>query len=238
MKRKVLVLGACGMVAPNLVPGLRDYYDLKLTDFAPDLDSELIIECEIRSFQEVCEAAEGMDAILNFTVVRDHSEESFHVNTRGALNVMKAAVEHGIKKVIHSGPQYVRSTYDHDFDITDVPPVLGTAYYCLPKGLASEVCRSYARAHQIQTISFVFNGLGPSPSEDGAGQDFPPFTVVWEDLQLACRLALDIEAVPDDFQEFNLLSWEGHGKYNVDKARRILGFAPTEKWERYFERRL
>ena len=69
-----------------------------------------------------------------------------------------------------------------------------------------------------------------------ADADFPPFTVVWEDLQSACRLALEIEEVPDGFQEFNMLSWEGHGKYNVDKARRLLGFEPTENWGRYFAR--
>ena len=74
---------------------------------------------------------------MNFTVVRDHPEQSFHVNTRGALNTMQAAAEHGIKKVIHTGPQFVRRTYDHDFDIADVPPVLTTGYYCLTKGLAS-----------------------------------------------------------------------------------------------------
>ncbi|MCY4603765.1 MAG: hypothetical protein OXE49_05980, partial [Gemmatimonadetes bacterium] len=101
-------------------------------------------------------------------------------------------------------------------------------------GLASEICRTFARAHGIQTISFVFNGLGPRPTQSAGG--FPPFTVVWEDLQQACRLALEIPEVPDCFQEFNLLSWEGHGKYNVDKARRILGFEPTERWERYFAR--
>ena len=65
---------------------------------------------------------------------------------------------------------------------------------------------------------------------------FPPFTIVWEDLQLACRLALDIESVPDNFQDFNMLSYEGHGKYSVEKARQILGFEPTEKWESYFKR--
>ena len=88
MKRKVLILGACGMVAPNLLPGLRDYYDLKLTDFAPDLDSELIIECDIRSFQEVCEAAEGMDAILNFTVVPSPSPNNILSHLRGFMDVI------------------------------------------------------------------------------------------------------------------------------------------------------
>ena len=234
MKKKVLLLGASGMIAPDLLPGLEDTYDVTLADVAPHPDGEPIVHCDVSSREQVRDAAAGMDAIMNFTVVRDHPEQSFHVNMRGALNVMQAAVEHGIKKVIHTGPQFVRSTYDHDFDIADVPPVLTTGYYCLTKGLASEICRTYARAHDIQTISFLFNGLGPRPTQSTG--DFPPFTVVWEDLQQACRLALEIPSVPDCFQEFNLLSWEGHGKYNVDKARRILGFEPTERWERYFVR--
>ena len=33
-----------------------------------------------------------------------------------------------------------------------------------------------------------------------------------------------------------MLSYEGHGKYSVEKARQILGFEPTEKWENYFKR--
>lgn len=235
MKKKVLLLGASGMIAPNLLPGLDDSYNMTLADIAPHPDGKPIVHCDVSAREQVRAVAAGMDAIVNCTVVRDHPEQSFHVNTRGALNVMQAAAEHGVLKVIHTGPQFVRRAYDHDFDVAEVPPVLGTGYYCLTKGLASEICRTYARAYRIQTISFLFNGLGPRPTP-GAG-DFPPFTVVWEDLQHACRLALEIPQVPDCFQEFNLLSYEGHGKYNVDKARRILGFEPTECWERYFARR-
>ena len=55
-------------------------------------------------------------------------------------------------------------------------------------------------------------------------RDFPAFYIVWEDLQQACRLALEIESIPDYFQEFNMLSYFGQGKYNADKAKRILGF--------------
>ena len=65
----------------------------------------------------------------------------------------------------------------------------------------------------------------------------PVATIVWEDLQLACRLALEIESIPDCYQEFNMLSYEGHEKYSMDKARRILGFEATEDWSGYFARR-
>ena len=188
------------------------------------------------AYDQVLAAARGMDAMMNFTVVRSDPEQSFHVNVQGALNVMKAAVELGIKRVIHTGPQMLRSAYDHEFDLADVPRAPGTWLYGLTKMLSYDICRIYARAYDIQTICFAFNGLGPNPTERNYGKDFPPFTVVWEDLQHACRLALEIDLVPDTYQEFNLLSFEGHGKYNVDKARRILGFEPTQRWEDYFKR--
>ncbi len=183
MKKKVLLLGASGLIAPNLLEGLQPYYDLHLADVKAHPDGREIDQCDVSDYGQVLAAAEGMHAIMNFTVIRDDAERCFHVNTRGALNVMKAAVAHGIKKVIHSGPQFVRRTYDHDFDVADVPPVLGTGYYCLTKGLASEICRAYARAYDMQIISFVFNGLGPRPEAQVADADFPPFTVV-------CRLPL------------------------------------------------
>ena len=68
------------------------------------------------------------------------------------------------------------------------------------------------------------------------GQDFHRFHLIYEDLQQACRLALELDPVPDGYQELNLLSLEGHGKYRATKARRVLGWEPAERWEDYWRR--
>ena len=236
MKKKVLLLGASGQIAPHIVPGLESDYDLHLADVKPYPDGRPILTVDMTDYHQVLNAARGMDAIVNFTVIRRDPVQSFHVNTRGAWHVMVAAAELGIRKVVHTGPQLVRPSYDLDFDVVDVPRAPGAYYYGITKYLAMEICRIYARAYGIQTVCFVFNGLGPEPTEPVRGQDFPPFRILWTDLQHACRLALEIESVPDNFQDFNMLSYEGHGKYSVDKARRILGFEPQERWEDYFKR--
>ena len=235
--KKVLLLGASGLIAPNITAGLEPYYDLRLADIKPHPDNKPITEVDVRNYDQVLEAARGMDAIMNFTVVRPHDPVlSFHVNTLGALHVMKAAEALGIKKVVHTGPQLIRGHYDLNFDVADVPRAPGVSYYGMTKILSYEICRIYARTCGIQTICFVFNGLGANPSVQDYGKDFPPFLIIWEDLQQACRLALDIEKVPDDYQDFNMTSFEGHGKYNADKARRMLGFEPSRRWEDYFKR--
>lgn len=234
--KKVLVLGASGNIAPYITPGLAKNYDLYLTDIVPHPSGTPTATVDVTCYDQVLEASRGMDAIMNFTVIRDDATVSFDVNVKGALHVMKAAVAHNIKKVIHTGPQLVRSGYDHEFDVDDVPRIPGTNYYGITKFLSMEICKIYSRTYDIQTVCFVFNGLGPKPTSSVTKQDFPPFTVVWEDLEHACRLALEIESVPDNFQDFNLLSYLAHGKYQVEKAKRILGFEPLERVEDYFKR--
>lgn len=234
--RKVLLLGASGQIAPHLMDGLEPHYDFTLADVKPHPEGKPIVDVDVTVYDQVLEASRGMDAVMNFTVVRPHPVLSFQVNALGALHVMKAAAELRIKKVVHTGPQLTRSFYDQDFNITEVPRTSGVGYYGITKMLSYEICRTYARTYGIQTVCFVFNGLGPEPTEPLREQDFPPFRIFWKDLQHACRLALDIESVPDDYQDFNMLSMEGHGKYNVDKARRILGFEPLERWEDYYKR--
>ena len=121
-KKKVLFLGASGLIGPHLTPGLADDYDLTLADVKPHPDGVDVNHVDITDYAQVRAAAEGMDAIMNFTVVRGDPDLSFHVSTRGAWHVMKAAAELSIGKIVHSGPESVRIHYDHDFDIGDPPP--------------------------------------------------------------------------------------------------------------------
>ena len=55
---------------------------------------------------QVVSAAKGMDAIINLSVLRPDRKLAFDVNARGCYNTMAAAVEHGIGRIINSGPFY------------------------------------------------------------------------------------------------------------------------------------
>jgi nucleoside-diphosphate-sugar epimerase len=235
--KNVLLLGASGMIAPNIIPGLETHYNLRLADIKPHPDGKPSLPVDVTVYEQVRDAARGMDAIMNFTVIRPDPVLSFEVNTKGAFHVMRAAAELGIKKVLHTGPELVIPHYHHEFDIGDVPQAPSTGYYFITKHLAMEICRTYARAHGIQTICYQFNTLGPTPTEPVSGRDFPPFRIVWDDLVQACRLALEIESVPDNFQSFNLHSFMGQGKYSIDKARRMLGYEPRARVEEFYRRR-
>lgn len=235
VKKRVLFLGASGKIGPHLTPGLDAHYDLHLTDVQPHPDGLDILHVDVTDYGQVLEAARGAQAIMNFTVVRGDPVQSYRVNVLGAWNVMRAADELGIGKVIHSGPEAVMGTYDDDFAVDDPPAAPGSGYYGLTKHLSRTICRQWAQERRIPTVCLLFCFLGPRP-EPTVGQDFHRFGVVYEDLWDACRRALELEPVPDWYQEINLLSYEGHGKYSATKARRLLGWQPSEAWEKYFSR--
>jgi nucleoside-diphosphate-sugar epimerase len=234
--KHVLLLGACGMVGANTAPGLEPHYHLHQADVKPHPDGKPVAHVDITDYGQVLDACRGMDAVIDFAAYKNHPVFDFAVSTRGAFHIMRAAVETGVRKVIIGGPQLGRGWYDFDFDVDDVPPAASTGYNVLSKYLSIELCKTYARTHGIQVIFFLFNGLGPAPKAPVTGQDFPPMVISWEDLHHACRLAIEIESVPESCQVFHMHSHTGHGKYLLDKPRRMLGYVPQKRLEDYYRR--
>ncbi len=235
--KNVLLLGASGLIAPHIIPGLETEYNLKLADIKPHPDGVPVDMVDVREYDQVLEAMQGMDAVMNFTVLRHDDTLSFQVNTWGAYNVMKAVAETGIKKVIHSGPAQTLDWYTHDMEIpVDAPHAPTTDYYFITKHLSNEIVKSFARVHQIHTVCYLFQGLTARPTEPVTKRSVRDFLIIYDDLVHACKQGLELESVPDYYQEFNLHSHYGPNKYSLEKAERMLGYRPQEKWWDYQKR--
>ena len=143
-----------------------------------------------------CSLAEGMDAIVNLSVIRPDPVLSFRVNMMGAYHVMQAAVQHGIKRVVHTGPEVIIGHYWHDFDITvEAPPRPGTGYYLLTKYLGQEVVRSFSETHDLETIALYFHVFQPADAPEPM-RSASPFLVSWEDTGRAFRCAVEAPHAP------------------------------------------
>ena len=102
----VLMLGANGMMGPHVVKALEGEHTLRVTDINDLEDTpHEYFKLDISSLDKVVAAAEGMDAIINLAVLRPDRQLAFDVNARGCYNVMVAALQHGIRRVINTGPE-------------------------------------------------------------------------------------------------------------------------------------
>ena len=131
------------------------------------------------------EAADGMDAIVNLSVLRPDRKIAFDVNARGTYNACAAAVHHGIRRVINTGPHFTITgpTYENSDHLIgpDVPSQSGTLLYAITKSLGQEICRVFTENHDLYVLTLLFYNFHYGNEVEGYGKDFTPFNVTWKD---------------------------------------------------------
>lgn len=229
----VLVLGGAGMLGPYVVPVLAPQYDLLVTDIKPP-EFEFrgaFRPVDVAALDQVMEAATGMDAIVNLAVLRQDRQLAFDVSTLGCYTMMRAAVAHGIRRVINTGPHFAVAgpSYEvFDFDLSpDMPPQPGVNLYALTKALGQEICRVFAANHDLYVQTYLFYNFR-DPDNLTPGTDATPFSVSWKNAAQVFRLGLEIplEKLPSRCEVFNIFTEMPHHKFSNEKAKRVLGFEP------------
>ena len=254
---KVLIVGGNGSMGPRVLAALRGRHELRVTDVnepPPDFAHEYL-RLDAGDHDGVIAAAEGMDAIINLSVSRWERRGAWDVNVRGNYNVASAAVRHGIRTIVNTGPYYqvAGPSYDEfDFGLhPDMPPQPGTLLYALTKALGHEVLRVFSEQHDlyVQTLLFYLMRHPTAPGrldmheQGGVGRDMiPPYIVAWPDTGLAVRAALEVDhaRLPSRCETYFVFPTIPHGKYRNDKLARVLGWEPPHRlehlWMRHMDR--
>jgi hypothetical protein len=237
---KVLVIGANGYLGPHVVKALAPIHDLRITDIKPAPDDvrkkysgHEFRDLDITSADQVLRAAEGMDAIINLAVVRQRPKIAFAVNHLGCYNVMRAAVRHGVRRIINTGPHFTITgpsyeNFDHGL-VPEVPPHSGINLYALTKSLGQEVCRVFSETNDVYVQDYLFyNFRDFDKIERGAGG--VPYIISWADAGRVFELGLEVDLakLPSRCEIFFILGDHPQGTFLNDKAKRILGFHPKD----------
>jgi nucleoside-diphosphate-sugar epimerase len=261
--RRVVIFGAGGPLAAISAGALARDHVLRLCDKRPL--SEIVADAkpqsrgapvpqllgppheisqvDVTDYSAVLQATRGMDAVINMTVIRPDPVEAFRVNTLGAYNVIRAAVECGIRRVVHTGPQQVTNRmqggYWADADLSsDVPQRPGVALYFISKFLGQEIVRVFALEHDLEVPTLVF---GPFTNPDDCDPDEYggyPFLVSWVDAAEAVRGALRAPSFPKPFEIFHIVADLPHGKYRNERAKQLLHWQPRDTLDIHWRRQV
>jgi UDP-glucose 4-epimerase len=174
-----LVTGGGGFIGSNLVRALLARGDevRVLDNFATgnrnnlvDLDIE-VVEGELRSYERVHRAVRGVDLVFHLgalgSVPRSVQDPltSNAVNVDGTLNVLLAARDEGVRRVIFSSSSSVYGTR-RDLPVTEETPPDPLSPYGVAKLAAERYCVSFARVYEsFETVVLrYFNVFGPRQS--------------------------------------------------------------------------
>jgi nucleoside-diphosphate-sugar epimerase len=192
---------------------------------------------DVRDPDAVLAACQGMDAIVNCTVVRHDPVDAWRVNLLGAYNILRAAVARGIRRVVQTGPCLVSQpgaagyTWD-DLVGDDAPPRPGHDRYLHTKYLAQELCRAFAEYHGLEVPVLLFGGLASSTVVPRG--PVSPFFVSWTDAGRAIRHALEVPSLPTPCEVMHITGDLPHGVFPNRKAKYLLGWQPRDTLERWY----
>ena len=183
--KKVLVTGADGFIGSHLTEALvREGYDTKafvyynsfnswgwLDHCGPDvIDQFEVFTGDIRDPHGVRKAMEGCEAVLHLAALiaipySYHSPDSYvDTNIKGTLNVVQAARDLEITKVIHTSTSEVYGTAKF-VPITEDHPLQGQSPYSASKIGADQIAMSFYNSFGTPvSILRPFNTYGPRQS--------------------------------------------------------------------------
>ena len=182
---RILVTGADGFIGSHLVEQLvREGYDVKafvlynsfnswgwLDDSPIEIKQELeVFAGDIRDAHGVKTAMEGCDVVLNLAALiaipySYHSPDTYvDTNVKGALNIVQAARELGIEKVVQTSTSEVYGTAQF-VPITEEHPLQGQSPYSASKIGADQIAMSFYRSFGTPVALIrPFNTYGPRQS--------------------------------------------------------------------------
>ena len=178
MSRVSLVTGGAGFIGSNLVRALLERGDnvRVLDNFSTGNRRNLeglevdVIEGELRSYERVHNAVRGADVVYHLgalgSVPRSVQDPltSSAVNVEGTLNVLLAARDEGVRRVVYSSSSSVYGTR-RDLPVTEQTPPDPISPYGVAKLAAERFCVSFSRVYTLETVVLrFFNVFGPRQS--------------------------------------------------------------------------
>ena len=176
---KALVTGGGGFIGSNLVRALLERGDdvRVLDNFSTGnranlegLDVE-VVEGELRSYERVHNAVRDREVVFHLgalgSVPRSVQDPltSSAVNVEGTLNVLLAARDEGVRRVVYSSSSSVYGTR-RDLPVTEDQAPDPLSPYGVAKLAAERYCVSFARVYEsVETVVVrYFNVFGPRQS--------------------------------------------------------------------------
>jgi NAD dependent epimerase/dehydratase len=183
--KRVLVTGAGGFIGSHLTEHLvnlaanvkafvryNSRNDWGLLELLPKekLDKVEVITGDLKDVDAIRQAAEDVDIIFHLGSLIAipysylHPRETIETNIIGTLNVLTAAREEGIEKVIHTSTSEVYGTAKY-IPIDENHPLQGQSPYSASKIGADKIAESFFRSYDLPvSIIRPFNTFGPRQS--------------------------------------------------------------------------
>jgi len=230
---KILVTSAASELAAGLAPLLSREHQVLLSDII-DVETEFeFVKCDLSHEEETNRLVRGCDVIVHLgelplSVLTD-TEESENIQidfqTRCTYNLLHAAKEEGISRVIYSSTLRFFDSHDETWNVNERwAPNPSTEFPALLKYLGEFVCREFSREGQLSVTCLRLGDLVPDSSKQRGHS-----ALLMSDAIQAFSRALELQE--RHWNIYHIQSEVARARFSIDKAKRDLKFDPINRGE-------
>ena len=230
----ILAIGGAGEVGQLIIPQLRGHHHVRILDLrAPNESDGDNVQADLTDPIGLADAMRGVDVLLFMAMGPKRFEDldaalvAFDISVKGLYLALRLAHEAGIGHAIYiSSVSVFKDWSQRRLGPEDASPADATHFYGLSKRLGEEVCRSATSEWGI-TVNALRLCLPVSTDELGKLVETGEHEchLGADDLVRAILAAVDYR---DGFQAFTVTGDYGQRMAELDKARRLLGWQPTD----------
>ena len=161
---KAVVFGAAGWLGRAVLQNLTGKHDIRAFDYGPqaweayrDLDGDWnggeVVHGDIADYPSVERAISGVDCVIHTAVyfVGDPNDDKpFLINLKGLWNVLQAAQEQGVRKVVHIGS--CQTVHPEGIFFSSEVRRPDGSLYAVCKRLQEEMCRQIHEAFGLPIV--------------------------------------------------------------------------------------
>ena len=233
--KKVLITGAGGFIASHLVERLisegaqvrafvrynsRNDVGL-LRMLSPEKFAQLeVIHGDLRDMEAIRAASRDMDTIFHLGALIAipysylHPREVIETNIMGTLNVLTAARDLGVRRVVHTSTSEVYGTARYT-PIDEAHPLQGQSPYSASKIGADKIAESFYRSFNVPVVTLrPFNTFGPRQSARAVIPTIISQTLTRDEVHLGSL---------DTWRDFTFVTDTANGFIRIAEAENILG---------------
>ena len=178
---RALVTGGAGFIGSNLVDRLvHDGHDVAVLDdistgFAENLRGDVpLFKGDIADEDLMRKATEGMEVVFHQAAHRavlrsvEHPLTTDTANTHGTLNVLKASLDNGVRRVVYASSSSVYGGAEQ-MPTPESAPTIPRSPYAVTKLAGEQYARVFAELYGLETVSLrYFNVYGTRQRPDSA----------------------------------------------------------------------
>jgi len=234
---KVLLTGPTGRIGSEMLPLLRERYDLSTFDLTADADDANAFEGDLQDIEVLKAAMEGCDAVIHLAATSDEASfaELLPNNIIGIHNVLEAARQSGVKRIVFAGTvQSIGRAMpgEGDAPFQAHQPTRPATIYGASKIWGEALGHFFFNKYGLEFISIRIGAFQPYDSkwlQEGRARDIwlsprDMFQLLWravETPEVGYAIVHGTSQVPRE-------------KMSLQEAREILGYQPIDNAADFF----